>query len=176
MAGNFILVGLMGSGKTTVGRLLARRLGKRFLDSDHEIEAMTGVKIPTIFEIEGEAGFRVREHEILTSVSAQHDFVLATGGGIVLREDNRALLRGMGTVIYLRASVDELWQRTRHDRQRPLLQTADPRAKLAELLKIREPMYQDVAHVVIDTSRQNVHTLVDHLIHVLWNHSKYQAK
>lgn len=161
--GNIFLVGLMGAGKTSVGKLLAKRLSMRFLDSDHEIEARTGVKIPVIFEIEGEAGFRAREAAIIDELTRLDGVVLATGGGAVLDPANRAALHSRGTVIYLRANVDELWNRTRHDRSRPLLQTADPRARLADLLLIRDPLYREAAHVIADTGIQSLRTLVTRL-------------
>ena len=161
--GNIFLVGLMGAGKTSVGKLLAKRLGLAFLDSDHEIEARTGVKIPVIFEIEGEAGFRARESAIIDELSRLDGIVLATGGGAVLDPANRAELHSRGTVIYLRASVDELWNRTRHDRSRPLLQTADPRARLADLMTVRDPLYREAAHVIADTGIQSLRTLVSRL-------------
>ena len=161
--GNIFLVGMMGAGKSTVGRQLARRLGKAFFDTDHEIQKRTGVSIPTIFEIEGEAGFRRRETAVLAELAALDDAVLATGGGIVLAAGNRRLLRERGTVVYLRAAVDDLFARTRHDRNRPLLQTEDPRGKLAELFAARDPLYREVADIIIDTSRQSVQTLVRQL-------------
>lgn len=163
ITGNIFLVGLMGAGKTSVGRLLAKRLGKQFVDSDHEIEARTGVRIPVIFEIEGEAGFRQRESATLQELTAGRDLVLATGGGAVLDPRNREALKSRGTVVYLRASVDELWNRTKHDRNRPLLQTPDPRARLAELLAQRDPLYVEVAHVIVDTGTQSLRTLVSRL-------------
>jgi len=162
-SGNIFLVGMMGAGKTTVGRLLARRLGKTFFDTDHEIQKRTGVSIPTIFEIEGEAGFRRRESAVLAALALLEDAVLATGGGIVIAPDNCRLLKDRGTVVYLRAAVDDLFARTRHDRTRPLLQTEDPRAKLAELFAARDPLYREVADIIIDTSRQSVQTLVRQL-------------
>lgn len=160
---NIILVGLMGAGKTTVGKLLARHLNKTFIDSDHEIEHRTGVKIPLIFELEGEAGFRDRETTVIADLCRQHNIVLATGGGAVLREENRRNLGNSGTVIYLRAQVRDLWQRTRHDKSRPLLQTADPQAKLTELFAQRDPLYREVADIIMDTGDQNIHTLVRQL-------------
>ena len=120
----------MGAGKTTVGKLLAKQMGKAFYDSDQEIKDRTGVSISHIFEGEGEAGVRARESSVLKELVQLKDIVLATGGGAILSEENRALLKRNGTVIYLRASVNDLWARTRHDRNRPLLQTEDPRAKL----------------------------------------------
>lgn len=164
MPGNFFLVGLMGAGKTTVGKALAKSTGKRFFDSDHEIEARTGVKIPVIFEIEGEDGFRLREAEALNALVTQDDIVLATGGGAVLRSENRQLLKQHGLVIYLRASVDDLYMRTCNDKNRPLLQTGNPRAKLQELFQARDQLYREVADLVIDTSRQSVQQLLHHLI------------
>ena len=161
--GNVFLVGLMGAGKTSVGRLIAKRLGKQFLDSDHEIEARTGVKIPVIFEIEGEAGFRQREAAMIDELTQLDGIVLATGGGAVLNPANRRALHERGSVVYLRASVDELWNRTRRDRNRPLLQTADPRGRLAELMAIRDPLYRDVAHLIMDTGSQSLRTLVNRL-------------
>lgn len=153
------LVGLMGAGKTTVGKALARDLGLEFVDADHELQRRTGVSIPVIFDVEGEAGFRVREAAVLDELTSREGVVLATGGGAVLREDNRARLRSRGVVVYLRAGLDDLWARTRHDRNRPLLQTADPRRRLAELLAERDPLYREVADHVVDTGRQSVQAL-----------------
>jgi 3-dehydroquinate synthase len=154
----------MGAGKTTIGRILARKLGKRFIDSDHEIEARTGATIPWIFEIEGEASFRRREAEVIRDLCSQDDIVLATGGGAILSADNRARLAERGTVIYLRANVHSILQRTGHDKNRPLLQTADPRRKLEELLIQREPLYREIANLVIDTGRPNVQSMVQSIL------------
>lgn len=164
MGGNIFLVGLMGAGKTTVGRALAKKLNKQFIDSDHEIEARTGAAIPLIFEIEGEASFRQREAEVIRDLTAQQDIVLATGGGAVLNAENRAYLKSRGTVIYLRASVNNLLQRTSHDKNRPLLQTGDPRKTLEELSRIREPLYNEIADIVIDTGRPNVQFLMQSIL------------
>lgn len=161
--GNLFLVGLMGAGKTTVGKLLAKRLDKRFVDADHEIEQRTGVKISVIFELEGEEGFRDREQAVIGDLSECEDIVMATGGGAILREANRHSLRSRGTVIYLRATVDDLWRRTRNDKNRPLLQTENPRARLQELLTQRDPLYRETAHLIIDTGEQNVQKLVRQL-------------
>lgn len=147
---NIFLVGLMGAGKTTVGRLLAKRLGKNFVDSDHEIEARTGVPIPVIFEIEGEDGFRRREAETIADLANQNDLVMATGGGVVLNPDNRACLSQRGCVIYLCAPPELLYARTRNDRNRPLLQVPNPLGRLRELYVQRDPLYREVADIVID--------------------------
>jgi len=165
--GNIFLVGMMGAGKTSVGRVLAKRLNKIFYDSDHVIEERTGVKIPVIFEIEGEPGFRHRESAVLDELTALDDVVLATGGGAVMAQENRDKLRTRGTVVYLRASVKDLLNRTRHDKNRPLLHTADPRARLNELYEMRDPLYREVAHVTIDTGSQSLTTLVNRLHQVL---------
>jgi shikimate kinase len=161
--GNIFLVGLMGAGKTSVGRLLAKRLGKAFYDCDQEIERATGVKIPVIFEIEGEAGFRAREDRMLAELAGRHEIVLATGGGAVLSADNRKLLVVNGVVVYLRAVVADLWQRTRHDRNRPLLKTAEPRAKLEQLFAERDPLYRSIADIIVDTGSQSLGSLADRL-------------
>jgi 3-dehydroquinate synthase len=161
---NIFLVGLMGAGKTTIGRLLARRLNMTFIDSDHEIEARTGASIPWIFEIEGEASFRRREADMIRELTAQRGIVLATGGGAVLNPDSRALLAERGTVIYLRATVGSILQRTSHDKNRPLLQTADPRKKLEDLTSQREPLYREIADLVIDTGRPNVQSMVQTIL------------
>jgi shikimate kinase len=158
--GNIFLVGMMGAGKTSVGKLLAKRLGKTFYDSDHAIESRTGVKIPVIFELEGEAGFRLREAAVIEELTGLQEIVLATGGGAVLTAPNRDLLKSRGTVVYLRASVNELWNRTRHDRNRPLLQASDPYARLCELHAQRDPLYREVADVTVDTGTQSLKTLV----------------
>jgi len=161
---NIFLVGLMGAGKTTIGRLLARRLDMAFIDSDHEIEARTGASIPWIFEIEGEASFRRREADVIRELTAQRGIVLATGGGAVLDPASRAFLAERGTVVYLRASVSSILQRTSHDKNRPLLQIADPRKKLEDLTAQREPLYREIADLVIDTGRPNVQSMVQTII------------
>jgi len=163
LAGNIILVGLMGAGKTSVGKTLARRLHKTFIDTDHEIERSTGVKIPLIFDIEGESGFRTRETRMLAELARRSNMVLATGGGIVLSADNRRLLRSSGTVIYLRASANDLWARARYDRNRPLLHTPDPLATLTELYTHRDPLYREVADLIVDTGNQSVGNLASAL-------------
>jgi shikimate kinase len=174
--GNIFLVGLMGAGKTSVGRRLARRLGKTFYDSDEEIERATGVKISVIFEIEGEAGFRAREAKMLAELVAQSDIVLATGGGAVLSADNRRLLTENGVVIYLRAVAADLWQRTRHDRNRPLLKTDQPLAKLEQLFAKRDPLYRSVADIIVDTGSQSLGSLVERVEQQLIEHQSAAAE
>jgi shikimate kinase len=154
--GNLFLVGLPGAGKSTLGRQLARRLNKRFIDADAELEQRLGVSIPTIFEIEGEAGFRDREEATLTELAQLTEIVLSTGGGVVLRPGNRARLKANGTVIYLHADPAILWERVRHSRNRPLLQTTDPRNRLAALYEERDALYRDVADHVVDSDRDEV--------------------
>jgi shikimate kinase len=163
-AGSLYLVGMMGAGKSTVGRLLARRLKLRFFDCDHEIERRCGVKIPLVFEIEGEAGFRAREAETVAELSELPGIVLATGGGAVLLEENRRRLAARGTVIYLRARPEDLYSRVRNDRNRPLLATADPLRRLRELHAERDPLYASIADVVIDTGKQTVQALARELV------------
>jgi len=162
-SGNIILIGMMGSGKTTVGKLLAKSLHKDFIDSDDEIQRRTGVTIPHIFDVEGEAGFRLREAAVLEEVLQHCDIVLATGGGAPLSQQNRDRLRENGVVIYLKSNVHDLWQRTRHDQNRPLLQTADPRAKLQALYEQRDPLYASIADIVIHTGKQSVQVLLARL-------------
>lgn len=164
---NIFLVGLMGAGKTSVGRMLAKRMNKDFYDADAEIERATGVKIPVIFDIEGESGFRAREEKVIERLTALHDIVLATGGGAILSPANRARLRQHGRVIYLRAAPEDLWRRTRRDRNRPLLQTANPLAKLKELHAQRDPLYSEVANLVVDTGAQSVGNLTTHIQQLL---------
>ncbi len=160
---NIFLVGLMGAGKTSIGRLLAKRLGKAFFDSDQEIERVTGVKIPVIFEIEGEAGFRAREERMLAALVQGGNIVLATGGGAVLSARNRKLLGENGIVVYLRAAVTDLWNRTRHDRNRPLLRAGEPLAILERLYAERDPLYREVADIIVDTGEQSLGSLVHKL-------------
>lgn len=149
---NIYLIGLMGAGKTTVGRQLARRLGRPFYDSDHEIVDRTGVPIPTIFEIEGEEGFRRRESQTIAELSGCDNLVMATGGGVVLDPENRKLLHDTGWCVYLNVPPALLYERTRNDRNRPLLRVPDPRAKLEELHAIRDPLYREAAHFVVEGS------------------------
>ena len=154
---NVFLIGMPGAGKSTVGRMLANALGQSFIDSDEEIVRRNGVEISTIFEIEGEAGFREREAAVLDELTQMESVVLATGGGAVLREDNRQALRSRGLVVYLRAGIDTLDARTQKKHgaamiKRPLLESVDRRATLDELRLIREPLYTETAHAIVDTT------------------------
>jgi shikimate kinase / 3-dehydroquinate synthase len=168
-SGNIILVGMMGAGKTTVGKLLAKQLGKTFIDSDEEIQRRTGVTIPHIFDVEGESGFRTRESSIIQELLKQDNVVLATGGGAILSAHNRSEMKRNGVVVYLKSSVHDLWQRTRHDHNRPLLQTGNPRAKLQELHELRDPLYIEAADMVIPTGKQSVQILLERLQQKLEN-------
>jgi shikimate kinase len=162
--GSFFLVGPMGAGKSTIGRQLARALGLEFIDSDREIEIRTGVDIPLIFELEGESGFRRREHQVIELLTARKGIVLATGGGAVLDPDNRKCLAARGKVIYLHTSVEQQLQRTAHDRSRPLLQTENPRQTLEALLATRDPLYREVADWVIETDGCRVRDVVQEIV------------
>lgn len=154
----------MGAGKTTVGRQLAKRLGRRFVDADHEIVARTGVSIPTIFEIEGESGFRRREAQVIAELAAETGLVVATGGGAVLDPDNRIALSNSGLVVYLCVPPRLLHERTRHDHNRPLLKVADPLARLQELYDQRDPLYRAVADIVVESGGGSQHMvkLIEH--------------
>jgi len=157
----------MGAGKTTVGRSLAQLLGKTFVDSDIEIQQRTGVTITYIFDVEGETGFRQREEAILQDLVKRDNIILATGGGTVLCAQSCDVLSENGFVVYLKSTVQDLWLRTRHDRNRPLLRTEDPRAKIQELYELRDPLYTDVADLVMPTGKQSVNNLVQLLMHEL---------
>lgn len=164
------LVGPMGAGKTTIGRALAQRLQLDFVDSDLEIERRCGVKIPIIFELEGESGFRDREAIVIDDLSQRSRVLVATGGGAVLRAESRDRLKSRGTVVYLHAPPQVLWQRTRGDRNRPLLQTSDPRARIEAMYLERDALYREVAHTVIDTGEANpreiAHRIAEALVSV----------
>ncbi len=160
MQNTLILVGLMGAGKSTVGRQLAQRLGLAFYDSDKVIEERTGASIPTIFSLEGESGFRDREEQVIAELCTLDKVLIATGGGSVLRESNRKQLRKAGYVVYLRANADHLYQRIKHDKARPLMQTDTPLQTLRDLLKTREPYYLEVADIVVQTGKQKVNVIV----------------
>ena len=159
-----VLVGLPGSGKSTVGRQLARRLSLPFVDSDHAIEQRLGCSIREYFEREGEDRFRDIESEVLDDLSQRDDGVLSTGGGSVLRPANRERLKSRGQVFYLRSSPEEVFRRLRHDQNRPLLQVADPLGRLRELFELRDPIYREAAHYVIETGRPTVATLVNMIV------------
>jgi shikimate kinase len=158
--GSLFLTGPMGAGKSTIGRQLAKQLGLPFHDSDHEIESRTGVDIPLIFELEGETGFRKRETAVIDELTRMPNIILATGGGAVLDPVNREHLKTRGRVIYLHASVNQQLKRTQKDRNRPLLQTKNPRAKLEELIAIRDPLYREIATLVIETDGMRVRDVV----------------
>jgi shikimate kinase len=175
MAQPIFLVGMMGAGKTTLGKALAQRLEREFVDTDRFLVQRTGVSVATIFEIEGEDGFRRREAAVLAELADRPDCVVATGGGAILDPENRRLMREHGTVVYLRARLDSLWERTRHDTHRPLLKTDDPRATLAELLEARDPLYREAAHLVVDTGFQSATTLVGRVVAALSQRSSGAA-
>ena len=153
---NIFLIGLMGAGKTTIGRQIASELSLDFYDSDHEIEERTGVTITHIFDIEGESGFRKRETTVLDELTLKKGIVLATGGGAILKSENRQFLMSRGTTIYLYASIETLVERTSKDRNRPLLQIGNPQTKLEELFEVRDPLYRETADVIIDTGKDSV--------------------
>lgn len=167
------LVGMMGAGKTTIGRHLARSLGRKFVDLDLALQDRCGVRVATIFEIEGEEGFRRRETALLDEYSSTPGIVLATGGGAVLAAENRGYLKDRGVVVYLRASGDELYKRVARDRHRPLLQTDNPRERLLDLLRQREPLYDEVAALTFDTGSMPVSHVVRALIPLLQNYEKH---
>ena len=164
IAKKIFLVGPMGAGKTTVGKQLAKLLRIEFMDADHEIEHRTGASIPLIFDVEGEAGFRRWEKTVIDDLTQKDDLVLATGGGAVLDEENRKVLSQRGTVIYLSATAEQLYQRTARDRNRPLLQTDNPRAKIEELVSQREPLYREVADIVVETGSGTVQGVVKRIV------------
>ena len=161
---NIYLIGLMGAGKTTIGRQLARALDMPFYDSDKAIEDKTGVDIPTIFEFEGEEGFRNREQKMIEQLSGLNGVVLATGGGVILREQNRELLKTNGFIVYLQCPVDRILQRTRRDKQRPLLQTENPRERIKLLLEQRETLYLSCSDYKVDTGKMQSKEAVKRII------------
>lgn len=166
---NIILVGLMGAGKSTIGRNLAKQLGKEFYDSDRVIEERTGVDIATIFEIEGEKGFRDREEQVIQELCEKEDIIMATGGGSILRKNNRENMKKSGHVIYLCTSAELLYSRIRYDKSRPLMQTESPLDTLKKLLEDREPYYLGVADSVITTGKQKANVIVKKVMSVLSN-------
>ncbi|WP_111893757.1 shikimate kinase AroK [Acinetobacter sp. MB5] len=161
---NIYLVGPMGAGKTTVGRHLAELLGREFVDSDHEIERKTGASIPWIFEKEGELGFRQREQLVIDELTKRSNLVLATGGGAVTQLSNRNALKQRGIVVYLFAPVEVQLQRTYRDKNRPLLQVENPEQRLQDLLTLRDPLYREVAHYVIDTHQGGARELAQKIL------------
>jgi shikimate kinase len=164
---NVYLVGPMGSGKTAVGRQLARLLRLGFRDSDVEIERRTGVDIPYIFEKEGETGFREREREVIDALTQLQNVVVATGGGAVLLPENREKLASRGRVVYLKTGIEQQLERTRHGRQRPLLYTDDPEARLRELMTVRAPLYESIANVTVMTDGRHVRTVAVEIAQLL---------
>lgn len=158
------MIGLMGAGKTTIGRQLAKSLMVPFYDSDKAIEESTGVDIPTIFEFEGEEGFRDREQKMIQKLTQLHGIVLATGGGAILREENRKLLKENGYVVYLQCSVERILERTRRDTQRPLLKTDDPKERLRKLFDQRQPLYLSCANFRVDTGILKSKTVVNRIL------------
>ena len=164
---NIFLIGPMGVGKSTIGRLLSTALNMPFHDSDREIEFVTGADIPWIFDVEGEQGFRIREARMIDTLSQREGIILATGGGAILAPESRRNLHSRGTVVYLRASVAQQLERTGKDKNRPLLQTENPLAKIKELIKIREPLYRETAHVTIDTSRRSPRSVSTEIVRQL---------
>ena len=163
MSKSIVLVGPMGAGKTTIGRQIAKVLGRKFFDSDKEIEKRTGATIPLIFELEKEDGFRRRESAMIKELVSKPDIVLATGGGAVLNKQNRKQLSEHGFVVYLCAPVEQLVKRTAKDKNRPLLQTDDPKKTIKDLLKIRDPLYREVADIVFETNGFTVRQVVNKL-------------
>ncbi|MDT8371598.1 MAG: shikimate kinase AroK, partial [Gammaproteobacteria bacterium] len=164
ISGNIFLVGPMGAGKSTVGKQLAKSLGRDFYDSDKELEKRTGVSISWIFEMEGEQGFRIREQKIIDELTGLKDIVLATGGGVVLAEENRRVLRSRGHVVYLSASLEQLLKRTSKDKSRPLLETENPKQRIKDILSVRDPLYRDVADIELKTGEQSIQHVVSDLI------------
>ena len=164
---NIYLIGLMGSGKTTLGKILSKKLDKQFYDSDHVIEEKLGVDVPMIFEYEGEAGFREREKDILRELVNKQNIVLATGGGIILSKSNRDLLSDNGIVIYLKSNQKDLIKRMKNDKTRPLLKDGNIDEIIKKLCKEREPLYEDIADFVIMTKNKRIHEVVNEIIEII---------
>ncbi len=164
---NIIFIGLMGSGKTTIGKQVSKALDMEFFDTDHAVEVKTGVNIATIFELEGEEGFRLREHSLLVDLMDNQKKVIATGGGIVLKGENRKLLRQLGTVVYLRSNIKDLILRLKNDKTRPLIQNVNLDEKFNELFKQRDPLYIEVADYIIDTKNKKVSDIKNEILELL---------
>ena len=164
---NIIFIGLMGSGKTTIGKQVSKALDMEFFDTDHAVEVKTGVNIATIFELEGEEGFRLREHSLLVDLMDNQKKVIATGGGIVLNGENRKLLRQLGTVVYLRSNIKDLILRLKNDKTRPLIQNVNLDEKFNELFKQRDPLYIEVADYIIDTKNKKVSDIKNEILELL---------
>ena len=167
---NIILVGPMGSGKTTIGQRLAALLGLEFLDCDHELEEQTGASVSLIFDVEGEEGFRTRETRMLQELSERKGVLIATGGGAVLRKENRKVLRNSGLVVYMQTSVHQQLRRLGRDRSRPLLQTADRREKLSRLAEERNPHYLEVADIVFPAQNRGLDAVAGDLAEIIRKH------
>ena len=161
---NIVLIGPMGVGKSTIGRVLSQMTNREFKDTDQVVEDKTGADIPWIFDVEGEEGFRDRESAVLSELLNEDGLVLATGGGIVMREENRLLLANQARVVYLTASVSQLLKRTRRDRKRPLLQVADPKAKIESLISLRHPLYESVSHTQVSTENRTPKSVAEEII------------
>jgi len=161
---NVFLVGPMGAGKSSIGRQLAQILGYDFIDSDHEIEHRAGANIPWIFDVEGEEGFRDREETIIDELSQESNIILATGGGSIIREQNRRVLAARGLVVYLKVSIDQQLRRTAKDKNRPLLQTNNPKEVLEALIETRGPLYEEIADLVVDTDRCSVKEVAKEIV------------
>lgn len=174
-APNIYLIGLMGAGKSTVGRILANALQRPFVDSDDEIVSRTGAAIATIFEIEGESGFRDRESRVIGELTEKKGIVMATGGGAILREENRQVLQNNGWVVYLSTSPERLMQRVKRDKSRPLLQNVDPLATLRNLHNVRHPLYQSIAHMELTTGTGQVSHVAEQIIQALVHHMNQQT-
>lgn len=168
---NIFLIGPMGSGKTTVGRQLAKALKLEFVDSDHVIEQRTGANIPWIFDLEGEPGFRRRERAVVEELTRRHGIILATGGGAIIDPLNRSDLAAHGVVVFLQASVDKILSRTAASRNRPLLRTENPRARVEELLATRNPFYREIADIIVNTDRRGVKSTVNLILEYLHRHA-----
>lgn len=164
---NIFLVGPMGAGKSTIGRVLASELDRQFRDTDRVIEDRTGADIPWIFDMEGEAGFRERETAVLMDLCSESNLVIATGGGIVLKPENRQMMKDAGYVCYLTASTDQLVERTSRDKKRPLLQVENPRQKIIDLLVLREPIYRESADFIINTDKRSPKMVAQEIIRLI---------